>query len=295
MKNNTDYVIITDSSANLTDELIAKYDLDILPLTYMLNGEEHLGYEKGKPTDLPGFYKAMREGGKVSTSCVNVDSAKAFFEPYLAAGKDVLYLGFSSGLSATYANVAAAGKELLAAYPDRKFYAVDTLAACMGEGLIVTYALEAQLAGKTIEEVRDYAEEIKLRVCHQFTVDDLMYLKRGGRIGSGTALIGTILKIKPVMHADNHGKLVADSKVIGRKAAIKWLFKKYVEKAYDKKNQIVYIAHGDCHDDAEALAEMIREHSEYKSITINYIDQVIGSHSGPGTLAIFFLGDSREA
>lgn len=295
MKNNTDYVIITDSSANLTDELIAKYDLDILPLTYMLNGEEHLSYEKGKPTDLPGFYKAMREGGKVSTSCVNVDSAKAFFEPYLAAGKDVLYLGFSSGLSATYANVAAAGKELLAAYPDRKFYAVDTLAACMGEGLIVTYALEAQLAGKTIEEVRDYAEEIKLRVCHQFTVDDLMYLKRGGRIGSGTALIGTILKIKPVMHADNHGKLAAVSKVIGRKAAIKWLFKKYVEKAYDKKNQIVYIAHGDCHDDAEALAEMIREHSEYKSITINYIDQVIGSHSGPGTLAIFFLGDSREA
>lgn len=295
MKNNTDYVIITDSSANLTDELIAKYDLDILPLTYMLNGEEHLSYEKGKPTDLPGFYKAMREGGKVSTSCVNVDSAKAFFEPYLAAGKDVLYLGFSSGLSATYANVAAAGKELLAAYPDRKFYAVDTLAACMGEGLIVTYALEAQLAGKTIEEVRDYAEEIKLRVCHQFTVDDLMYLKRGGRIGSGTALIGTILKIKPVMHADNHGKLAAVSKVIGRKAAIKWLFKKYVKKAYDKKNQIVYIAHGDCHDDAEALAEMIREHSEYKSITINYIDQVIGSHSGPGTLAIFFLGDSREA
>lgn len=292
---NTDYVIITDSSANLTDELIAKYDLDILPLTYMLNGEEHLGYEKGKPSDLPAFYKAMRDGGKVSTSCVNVDTAKAFFEPYLALGKDVLYLGFSSGLSATYANVAAAGKELLAAYPDRKFYAVDTLAACMGEGLIVTYALEEQLKGKTIEEVRDFAEDIKLKTCHQFTVDDLMYLKRGGRISSGTAIIGTILKIKPVMHTDNHGKLIAVGKVIGRKASVKWLFKKYVEKAYDKKNQIVYIAHGDCPDDANALADMIRNESECKSLTINYIDQVIGSHSGPGTLAIFFLGENREA
>ena len=295
MKSNNDYIIITDSSANLTDEFIAKYDLVILPLTYMLNGEEHLGYEKGKPSNLPAFYKAMRDGGKVSTSCVNTDSAKAFFEPFLADGKDVLYLGFSSGLSATYANVVAASKELLAAYPERKFYTVDTLAACMGEGLVVTYALQAKAEGKSIEEVRDFAEEIKMRVCHQFTVDDLMYLKRGGRISGGTALIGTILKIKPVMHTDNHGKLIAVGKVIGRKAAIKWLFKKYVEKAYDKKNQIVYIAHGDCLEDAETLAEMIREQSEYKSITINYIDQVIGSHSGPGTLALFFLGENREA
>ncbi|HCS94381.1 MAG TPA: fatty acid-binding protein DegV [Clostridiales bacterium] len=289
------YVIITDSTASLTDELIEKYNLDVMPLTYMLNGEEHLGYEKGKPSDLHAFYKAMREGAKVSTSCVNVDTAKAFFEPYLAAGKDVLYLAFSSGLSATCSNVIKASEELAAAYPERKFYVVDTLAACMGEGLIVTYALEAQLQGKSIDEVRAFTEKIKMKTCHQFTVDDLMYLKRGGRISGGTALIGTILKIKPVMCADNRGKLVAVGKVIGRKASIKWLFNKYVEKAYDKKNQIVYIAHCDCPDDAEALADMIREKSECKSITINYIDQVIGSHSGPGTLAIFFLGENREA
>ena len=205
-----------------------------------------------------------------------------------SAEGSVYYLNFKPEADEAWQKVAAA-------YPERKFYVVDTLAACMGEGLIVTYALEAQLQGKSIDEVRAFTEKIKMKTCHQFTVDDLMYLKRGGRISGGTALIGTILKIKPVMCADNRGKLVAVGKVIGRKASIKWLFNKYVEKAYDKKNQIVYIAHCDCADDAEALADMIREKSECKSITINYIDQVIGSHSGPGTLAIFFLGENREA
>lgn len=289
------FIIITDSSANLTDEIIDKYNLEIMPLSYLVDGKEHVSYVKGEKTDLQGFYKKMRDGAVVTTSCVNTETAKEFFEPYLKAGNDVLYIGFSSALSATYANAECAAAELRKAYPDRKFYTVDSLAASMGQGLLVTYALLEKEKGKSIEEVRDFTENLKLRVCHQFTVDDLMFLKRGGRVSGGAAVIGTILKIKPVLHVDNKGRLIPKGKVIGRKASIKALFNKYVEKAYDKENQIVYISHGDCIDDARFLAEMIKNQSKVKEIEINYIDQVIGAHSGPGTLALFFLGQEREA
>ncbi len=289
------FVIVTDSSANLTDEIIEKYDLEILPLSYLVDGKEHVSYIKGERTDLEGFYKNMRDGAVVTTSCVNTETAKEFFEPYLKEGNDVLYIGFSSALSATYANAECAAAELRKTYPDRKFYTVDSLAASMGQGLLVTYALMEKEKGKTIEEVRDFTENLKLRVCHQFTVDDLMFLKRGGRVSGGAAVIGTILKIKPILHVDNKGRLIPKGKVIGRKASIKALFNKYVEKAYDKENQIVYISHGDCINDAEYLADMIKAQNPCKEIVINYIDQVIGAHSGPGTLALFFLGQEREA
>ncbi len=289
------FIIATDSSANLTDEIIEKYSLEILPLSYLVDGKEYLGYTKGVKTDLSGFYKLMRDGAKTATSCVNVETAKNFFRPYLESGLDILYIGFSSALSATYANAESAAQELRTLYPQRKIYTVDSLAASMGQGLIVTYAALEKEKGKNIEEVRDFVENMKLKLCHQFTVDDLMFLKRGGRISGGTALIGTILKIKPVLHVDNLGRLIPKGKVIGRKAAIKALFNKYVEKAYDKKNQLVYISHGDCIEDAQYLADLIRNQSECKDIVINYVDQVIGSHSGPGTLALFFLGNDREA
>ena len=289
------FIIATDSSANLTDEIIEKYSLEILPLSYLVDGKEYLGYTKGVKTDLSGFYKLMRDGAKTATSCVNVETAKNFFRPYLESGLDILYIGFSSALSATYANAESAAQELKTLYPQRKIYTVDSLAASMGQGLIVTYAALEKEKGKNIEEVRDFVENMKLKLCHQFTVDDLMFLKRGGRISGGTALIGTILKIKPVLHVDNLGRLIPKGKVIGRKAAIKALFNKYVEKAYDKKNQLVYISHGDCIEDAQYLADLIRNQSECKDIVINYVDQVIGSHSGPGTLALFFLGNDREA
>lgn len=288
------FILATDSSANLTDEMIEKYALEILPLSYLVDGIEHVSYVKGVKTDLPSFYKSMREGAKVSTSCVNVETASEFFERFLSAGKDVLYIGFSSALSATCANAETAAANLRNKYPDRKIYVVDSLAASMGQGLLVTYAATEKEQGKSIEEVRDFTEALKLKVCHQFTVDDLMFLKRGGRISGGTALIGTILKIKPVMHVDNLGRLIPKGKVIGRKTSIKALYNKYVEKAYDKEKQLVYISHGDCPDDAKLLADMIRE-SGCKSIEINYVDQVIGAHSGPGTLALFFLGNDREA
>ena len=289
------YVIVTDSSANLTDEMIEKYELEIMPLSYLVDGVEHVSYVKGQKTDLAGFYKQLREGKVATTSCVNVETCSRFFEQYLKEEKDILYIGFSSALSATCSNAETAAKELSVKYPYRKILTVDSLAASMGQGLLVTYAALEKQKGKSIEEVQYFTENLKLRVCHQFTVDDLMFLKRGGRVSGGAAIIGTILKIKPVMHVDNLGRLIPKSKVLGRKASIKALFNKYVEKAYDKKNQIVYISHGDCYDDAKTLADMIRNNSECADIQINYVDQVIGAHSGPGTLALFFLGNEREA
>ncbi len=288
------FILATDSSANLTDEMIEKYALEILPLSYLVDGIEHVSYVKGVKTDLPSFYKSMREGAKVSTSCVNVETASEFFERFLSAGKDVLYIGFSSALSATCANAETAAANLRNKYPDRKIYVVDSLAASMGQGLLVTYAATEKEQGKSIEEVRDFTEALKLKVCHQFTVDDLMFLKRGGRISGGTALIGTILKIKPVMHVDNLGRLIPKGKVIGRKASIKALYNKYVEKAYDKEKQLVYISHGDCPDDAKLLADMIREIG-CKSIEINYVDQFRGADAGPGAWALVGLGNAREA
>lgn len=290
------FVLITDSAANLTDEQIERYGLEIMPLSYFIGDAEYLSYVKGQKTDLKGFYKSMREGAKVTTSCINVDAAEKFFTPYLKEGKDVLYLAFSSALSATCENARTAARTLSARFPERKLYVVDTLAASMGQGLIAAYAAEERALGKSIDEVRDYVESIKLHVCHQFTVDDLMFLKRGGRISGGTAIIGTMLKIKPILHVDNLGRLIPKGKVIGRKAAIKAIYNKYAEKAYDKADQIVFVSHGDCPEDADALVEMIRSAPvPPKEIVVNYIDQVIGAHSGPGTLAVFFLGDDREA
>lgn len=290
------FVILTDSAANLSTELAEKYDIEIVPLNYIMNGEERPGFVKGENYDFPAFYKAMRAGAKVTTSCMNVEAAEEAFSSYMAKGLDVLYLSFSSALSATYENAVAAAEKLKGAFPDRKLYVVDTLAASMGQGLIATYAAIERDKGKTIEEVRDYVENIKLKLCHQFTVDDLMFLKRGGRISSSTAILGTVLQIKPILHVDNMGRLIPKGKAIGRKASIKAIYKKYEEKAYDKANQIVYVAHADCEADAQYLLGLIaKDPVQPKEIVLYYIDQVIGAHSGPGTLAIFFLGNDREA
>lgn len=287
------YVLMTDSSANLTDEMIEKYEIEIMPLTYTINSKEYLGYEKGKKTDLKSFYDEMRAGAKTSTSCINSKAAYEHILPYLEAGKDVIFLVFSSGLSVSYDNVRKAVERLTTEFPERKIYCVDSLCESMGLGLLVTYCAIARNNGASIDEVLELAEQTKLRVNHIFTVDELAYLKRGGRISAGTAVIASVLKIKPILCMDEHGKLVSKANVIGRKAAIKALYNKFIEKADDKAEQIIYISHGACLDDAEALAEMVKK-SNVKLVEINYIDQVIGSHSGPGTLAIFFLAADRK-
>ena len=211
----------------------------------------------------------------------------------VAAGNDVLYLGFSSGLSGTYNAGALAVRELSERYPQRKVYAVDTLCASLGQGLLVYLCCMKRREGATIEEVRDYAEATKLHLCHWFTVDDLMFLKRGGRVSAATAIVGSMLSIKPVMHVDDEGHLIKVDTARGRKASIRALVAEMEKRGIDLPNQHIFISHGDCEDDANYLAKLIREKFPVKDITINYVGPVIGAHSGPGTLALFFLGTKR--
>ena len=213
--------------------------------------------------------------------------------PILQEGRDILYLAFSSGLSTTYQSAVIAADGLREEFPDAKIYTVDSLAASLGQGLFVYLCAQQKQAGKTIDEVRDYAEEIKLKVCHWFTVDDLNHLKRGGRISAATALFGTMLTIKPVLHVDDEGHLISVSKARGRKASLLALVDRMEKTAIDPKNQTVFISHGDCEADAQFVADEVRRRFGTEDIHINYVGPVIGNHSGPGTLALFFLGTER--
>lgn len=213
--------------------------------------------------------------------------------PFLDAGQDVLVLAFSSGLSTTYQSSVIAVEELREQYPDRKIYTVDTLAASLGQGLLVWHAAQLRTQGKTIEEVRDWVEENKLHLCHWFTVDDLNHLKRGGRVSAATALLGTMLSIKPVLHVDDEGHLINMSKARGRAASLKALVDKMEETAIDPAGQTIFISHGDCEGDARKVAGMVKERFGVEVAVIGTIGPVIGAHSGPGTMALFFLGEKR--
>jgi DegV family protein with EDD domain len=215
------------------------------------------------------------------------------FEPVVASGKDLIYIGFSSGLSATYMAGKNAAEELCEKYPNNKIIAVDSLCASLGQGLLVKYAVDKKNAGATIEELAAYLEELKWNLAHWFTVEDLFFLKRGGRVSAATAVMGTVLQIKPVMHVDDAGKLINVAKARGRQASIKALFEKMKETAIEPEKQTVYISHGDCYDEAKKLADMIEAEWGIKDILINEVGPVIGAHSGPGTLALFFLGTER--
>ena len=290
------FEIVTDSSANMSLEQIEKYRLHILSLTFQEKGAqgEYKSFDNGRPVDTSVFYHRMRDDGTVFiTSCVNTADALEGVEPILAEGKDVLYLGFSSGLSATHQNVKAALDELRAKYPQRKILDSDTLSAALGQGLLVVLAARMRDAGKSIEEVHDWVEKNKLRLCHWFTVDSLKYLRRGGRISATSAVVGTLLDIKPVMHVDDAGKLVAVGKVRGVKAAITAMFKHMEETAERDPSLPVFINHADCLGRATELADMIRNGLGFREILIDSLDLVIGAHSGPGTIALFFLGSKR--
>ncbi len=287
------FQIVTDSGANLTDELIDRFSLEVVSLTYFVGEEERESYVKGKKTDYSGFYSLLRDKVQVTTTLAGYERYQHAFEPILQAGKDLLYIAFSSGLSGTCQSAKTCAIDLQAAYPERKIVVVDSLCASMGEGLLVYHAAKLQQEGKTMEEIVAWIEENKLHLCHWFTVDDLFFLKRGGRVSSTTAVVGTVLGIKPVMHVDDAGKLVVVSKARGRQNAIRALVSHMAETAIDPGEQTVFISHGDCADDAETLAQLVRSQFGVKEIHINYIDPVIGAHSGPGTLAVFFLGKER--
>ncbi len=288
-----DYVIITDSCCDLTEELSRKAQLTVIPMVLTLANKEYRNYLDGREISVKDFYARLRAGENASTAAVNMDVFTTVFEDVLKQGKDVLYLGFSSGLSSTYHVSTLVAEELSQKYPESKIYCVDTLAASMGEGLLVYLAAMEKQNGKTIEEVRDFAESHKLNLCHWFTVDDLNHLKRGGRVSAATALVGSLLNIKPILHVDDEGHLINVGKVRGRKASVEELFNNMKKSAIDPQGQTVFISHGDCEEDALTLKKMVEKEFHPKEIKINAIGPVIGAHSGPGTLALFFLGTNR--
>ena len=289
-----DFEIVTDSSSNLVEEMIDDFGLHVLPLTFMVDGEEYQSYLKGQHTDLKQFYTMMREGKVITTSLPNLAESEALMRGLLEQGRDILYLGFSSGLSGTFEATELLMRDLAAEFPERTLLAVDTLAASGGEGLLVWHAVQRARAGAPIGEVRDWVEENKLHLAHWFTVDDLMFLFRGGRVSKTAAWAGTMLNIKPVMHVDDEGHLIPLEKVRGRKKSLNALVDHMEKSAVQPiDQQMVFITHGDCLEEAEYVTEQVKERFGVKEIVINYVDPVIGAHSGPGTMALFFLADKR--
>lgn len=291
------FELVTDSCCNLAEETIDRYGLHVLPLTLMADGEDtvYQSYLKGEKTDLSRFYKMMRDGKVFRTSLPNLSNTEALFRSLLDAGRDILYLGFSSGLSGTYEATELLAKQLRGEYPDRKIYTVDTLAASGGQGLLVWHACQHAEAGEGIDAVRDWVEGNKLRLAHWFTVDDLMFLWRGGRVSKTSAWAGTLLNIKPVLHVDDEGHLIPMEKVRGRKKSLTALLN-HMEKTGTQPlaDQMVFITHGDCLEEAQWLEQQIRERFGVRNIVVNCIDPVIGAHSGPGTMALFFLASNRN-
>lgn len=287
------YKIITDSCANLTDSQIEEYGVEILSLKYYIDDTAYESYIKGEKIDYSNVYRILREKGKITTSLANRDDCDKAILPILEAGEDALILAFSSGLSGTCQNIINSAEDYREMFPDRKIIVVDTLAASMGEGLLVHYAVELQKQGKTMEEVAQWVEDNKLRLCHTFTLDDLFFLKRGGRLSGTSAIVGSLMNIKPLMHVANDGKLYVTGKARGRKAAMNHLIDSVGEKGVDLENQVIFLVHGDCEDEAKIIGEEVKKRYNVKDVIYNCLDPVIVSHSGPGTLAIFFLGNER--
>lgn len=286
------FVIATDSSADMPHQFIEDNGLLTISLTYSYDGKDFVD-DFGKGDGYRELYRNLRKGATSTTSQVNTDTFMQLFEPVAKAGKDLLYIAFSSGLSGTCESGMLAAKRLKEEYPDVNIRVVDTLAASMGQGLLVYYAVGMREQGKSMQEIADWLEENKLRVNHWFTVDTLEHLKRGGRVSGTAAFVASMLEIKPVLHVDDYGKLIPVSKALGRKKSIKALAAKVAERIVDSEDQMIMISHGDCEEDAIRLRELVKKEVVCKDFMINFVGPVIGSHSGPGTLAIFFLGDSR--
>lgn len=284
------YQIITDSCCDYPKALLDTLDLSVVPLTLNFRGQT---WTDSTDEGLKTIFNALRNGETASTSAANPENWAAAIEPVLKQGEDVLVLAFSSGLSTTYQSAMIAAADLQEAYPQRKIRVVDTLSASLGQGLLVWYACQKKEEGLSLDELADWCEENRFKLCHWFTVDDLMYLKRGGRISATTALLGTMLNIKPVLHMDDEGHLINVTKVRGRKASIDALAAKVGTLGIPGANDTIFICHGDCIEDAEYLKKQLIELYGTKNVMIGYVGAVIGSHSGPGTLAVFFLGEHR--
>lgn len=288
-----DYIVMTDSCCDLTDQMARQLELVVLPLTMRMDDQEYPNYLDGRAITNEEFYRRLRAGKMSSTAAVNIGQFTEAMRAALSAGKDVVCVCFSSALSTTYQSAVIAAREVEPEFPEGHIYVVDSLSASRGQGLLLYLAVQKKREGLTAPELVQWVEDNKLTVCHWFTVDDLNYLKMGGRVSATTALLGTMLSIKPIMHTSDEGKLVPVGKARGRKAAIKALLDKIETLGIHPENQTMFICHADCELDARAVAQQIKERFGTKTVYINYIGPVIGSHTGPNTMGIFFVGTQR--
>lgn len=284
------YKIITDSACDLPKSMLQQLDVKTAPLHVMFKGQN---LSDSVDEGLKEIYDGLRAGEKTSTSAVNPEGWREVMEPVVAGGNDALVLAFSSGLSTTYQSAVIAAREVQEAYPGRKVMVVDTGCAALGQGLLVWHACKMRDSGLSLEELTAWCEENKLHLCHWFTVNDLMYLKRGGRVSAATAVLGTMLQIKPVLHVDDDGHLVNMLKARGRKASMEALVKKLDELGQGYDNSTVFICHGDCPEEAQQLKKMVLQRPGVKEVFVGNLGAVIGSHAGPDTLALFFMGKNR--
>ena len=287
-----EFKILTDNTADLPESYIQAHDLTLAWLPYLLDGET---YARENTLDYPTFYARMRAGSMPTTSQVNPQQAREVLEAVLRQGYDVLYIAFSSGLSGTYNSVRMAVEELSGEYPEATIAVVDSLCASLGEGLLVHKAVQMKEAGKSLGEIREWLEANKLHLCHVFTVDDLNHLYRGGRVSRTAAFLGTLANIKPMLHVDDEGHLIPLSKVRGRKKSLIALVDAMEKQigSWRDKNDIIFISHGDCIEDAQYVADLIKDRFGYESFLINHVGPTIGAHTGPGVVALFYMGDYR--
>ncbi|MDD7144055.1 MAG: DegV family protein [bacterium] len=287
----SEYIIMTDSTVDLPKEyLIEELQVPYIPLSYIMDG---VTYEDMSGLSGKEFFDKIRAGSLPTTSQVNPEQAKKALEPYVKEEKDILFIGFSSALSGTFNSIRMAAEELMEEYPERKIITVDSLCACLGEGLLVYKAVQLKRAGKSLEEVAKWTEENKLHICHNVAIDDLNHLHRGGRVSKTAAIMGTMIQIKPIIHMNDNGELQVIGKQRGRKKALQHIVNMAAEQSKGWENDIIMITHGDCEEDAQYVAKLVREKMGIENILINCIGSVIGSHTGPGVVAVFCMGEKR--
>lgn len=285
-----EFIIATDSTVDLPKAFLEENHVLTISLSYVMDGVTY--------KDLDGlsheeFFEKIRNGSLPTTSQINPEEARKALEPVVKEGKEILYLGFSSGLSGSYNSVRMAAEDLMEDYPETKIVTIDSLCASMGEGLLLYKTLQLKEQGKNLDEIAEWVEANKLHICHNVTVDDLNHLHRGGRISKTTAVLGTMVKIKPIIHMDNEGKLVVIGKERGRKKSLLTLLDKMEKQMQGYQNDVVMITHGDCIEDVKYVEEQIRERFGIENIIVNGIGSVIGSHTGAGVVAVFFMGSER--
>ncbi len=294
------YLLVTDSACEFTSKMMQECDIKtILPITYNLDGKEYPNTPDHDEYPISEFYQKISSGATVSTAAINQESIREYLEPLVKEGNDVIYLTFSSGLSSIYQNAVIVARDLCEEYPERKVLAVDSLSASNGMGLLVWLTAKKRLSGATFDELVKFIEDMRARICHEFTVDDLGQLKRGGRISPATALLGSMLQVKPMLYIPISGKLVSYAKARGRKLSIKMLAEKIIGECDRTYDSPIFIGHGDCQDDVDMLVDLLKAELPDKEIVTNYIGPVVGAHSGYKTLSVFCVspenrGEERE-